>query len=51
MEGPLLATKQIYMGIDLDMSTWALLSTTVALAGLYITKRLVRNDQVSEIRL
>ena len=53
MEEPLLATKQTYMGIDLDMSTWTLISTTVALAVLYITKRVVaeRNVQVSKIGL
>ena len=46
MEGPLLATKQGYMGVD--VSTWALISTTVALTGLYITKR-IRHAQVSKI--
>ena len=46
MEGPLLATEQGYMGVD--VSTWALISTTVALAGFYITKR-IRHAQVSKI--
>ena len=49
MEGSLLPMKQGYMGVD--VCTWALISTTVALAGLYITKRVVteRHAQVSKI--